>query len=94
MKKVAKCALKKNVWKRRKVTTEAKTGGIIVPNVLYGSETWEMNAGLRRKEDVFEMSYLRPIRGHHTMWDRMRNEDIRMGYGLKYKLSGGWISRS
>ena len=38
----------KNVWKRRKVMTEAKLGmynGIIVPSVLYGNETWEINAG-------------------------------------------------
>ena len=32
----------KNAWKRRKVTTEAKMSmynGIIVPSVLYGTET-------------------------------------------------------
>ena len=35
---------------------------------------------------VFEMSCLRPIRGV-TMWERMRNEHIRMGCGFTYKLS-------
>ena len=71
--------------------TEAKVGSmymynVIVPSVLQGSETWEINAGLRRKVDVFEMSCLIPIRGV-TMWDRMSNEDIEIGCGLKYKLS-------
>ena len=47
---------------------------------------WEINVGLRRKVDVFGMSCLRPITGV-TMCDRMRNEVIRMGYGLEYKLS-------
>ena len=36
--------------------------------------------------DAFEMSCLRSIRGV-TMWNRMINEYIRMGYGLKDKLS-------
>ena len=35
--------------------------GIIVPNVFYGSKTWEINAGLRVKVDDFEMSCLRQI---------------------------------
>ena len=46
----------KNVWRRRKITTEEKMGtynGKIVPSVLCGSETWEINAGLRRMLDVF-----------------------------------------
>ena len=60
--------------------------GIIVQSVLYGSDTLEINAGLRKKVDVFEMSCPRLISGF-TMWDKMRNEDIRRGCGLKYKLS-------
>ena len=31
--------------------------GMLGPNVSYGSETWEMNVGMRRKVDVFEISY-------------------------------------
>ena len=45
-----------------------------------------MNAGLRRKVAVLEMSCLRPNRGVY-MQDRMRSEDIRMGCGLKCRLS-------
>ena len=56
----------KNVWKRRKATTEAKMGmynGMIVLRVLHGSETWEMNVRLRCKVDGYVMSCLTPISG-------------------------------
>ena len=53
---------------------------------MYGSDTWDINVGLRKKVYVFEMSCLRPIKGV-TMWDKMRNVDIITGCGLKYKLS-------
>ena len=36
--------------------------GIVVQSVLYGSDTWDINAGLRKMVDVFEMSSLRPLR--------------------------------
>ena len=76
----------KNAWMRRKVTTGAnidRYDGIMILSVLYGSEAWEINAGLRRMVDVFEINCLRPIIGVN-MWDRMRNGDIRMGCGMNY----------
>ena len=79
----------KKVWRKRKVATEAKLGlynGIVVPSVLYGSETWEVNAGFGEKVDVFEMNCLRPIR-EFTMLVRKRNEDIRMRCDLRCKLN-------
>ena len=56
--------------------------GIVVPSVLYGSETWEMNAGLRQ---VFDMRCMIPVRVA-TARDSIRFEDIRKGCVLKYKL--------
>ena len=60
--------------------------GIVVPSVLYDSETCEINAKLRTKVEVFEMSCPRPIR-RVTLQDKMRYEDIITGCGLKYKMS-------
>ena len=48
------------------MTTETKMGmhnGIGVPSVLHGSDTWKINARLRKKVDDTEMSCLRPVRG-------------------------------
>ena len=41
----------------------AMYNGILVPSLLYGSETLEINAGLRKKVDAFEIHCLRPIKG-------------------------------
>ena len=47
--------------------------GTVVPSVLNGSMTWEINVGLRKLKKVgcFEKSSQRPIRGV-TVRDRMR----------------------
>ena len=38
----------RNVWKKRKVITKAKMGICMIDmSVLYDSETWEINGGLR-----------------------------------------------
>ena len=67
-----------------KMAKMAMCSGMVVPRVLYGSDTCKINAGLRKKVDVFEMSCLRPIRGV-TLQDKYRNENIGTGCGLKHK---------
>ena len=42
---------------------------------MHGSEKWEINAGLKKKVETFEMSHLKSIRGV-TVRDRMGNEDL------------------
>ncbi|WP_147453090.1 hypothetical protein [Xanthobacter tagetidis] len=50
--------------------------GVIVPTVLYGSETWGLREAERRKLNVFEMKYLRNMVGVKHR-DRVRNEEVR-----------------
>ena len=64
----------------------------IVPTVMFNSETWEINARLRRRVNVLIMSCLRPIRGV-TVKDRMRNNDNRPRSGLKNEFMRGGISQ-
>ena len=52
--------------------------GKVIPSVLYGNETWEINVGLRKNVDVIEMSCLRPVRGVNVKYI-MKNNDIRQG---------------
>ena len=56
----------KDVWERRKETTGANMdiyNGIVVLSILFGCETLEIYAGLRKKLNVLEICYLRSIRG-------------------------------
>ena len=60
--------------------------GVVVPTALYGSETWGLREEERRKLDVFEMGCLRSICGV-TLWDRVRNEEVRRRTQVERKLS-------
>ena len=54
----------KKVWNERNVTLEVKRElyeRIVVPTVMYGSETWAMRAEEKNKLDVTEMNCLRSI---------------------------------
>ena len=55
---------------------------IVVPGMLYGSETWAMSARDRSRLEVVEMKCLRSICGV-TRMDRLRNEYIRNRCDLK-----------
>ena len=60
----------KNAWNNRNVATEAEMkkvkgkqvmyNGTVVPSVLHDSEIWEINAGMRKRVNVFEMIYPKP----------------------------------
>ena len=49
---------------------------IVVPSMIYGSETWNMSASDRARLEVVEMKCLRGICGL-TRLERVRNVDIR-----------------
>ena len=55
---------------------------VVIPTVIYGSETWSLIAQDRRKIEVFEMIYLRNISGIRRV-DRVRNSVIRVRCGRK-----------
>ena len=54
---------------------------IVVPKVMYGSETWSLNAKDRNNLEVSEMKGLRSMCGV-SIRDRVRNVRIRERCGL------------
>lgn len=65
------------------MTTDAMKGmyeAIVVPTVLYGSETRVMNASNVSHVEALEMRCLRSMCGF-TKCDRLRNERIRQSTG-------------
>lgn len=78
------------VWKGRKISKEAKVGmfeSIVVPTMLYGSETWALKAEERRRIEVVELKCLRAICGV-TRYDRWRNDRVREVCGLRNRSMG------
>jgi hypothetical protein len=49
---------------------------LVIPTLLYGTETWTLTASQLRRLEAAEMRLLRPLVGH-TLLDHKRNEDIR-----------------
>ena len=50
--------------------------GIFLPTVLYGCETWSLNAREQKRVEVMEMKALRAVCGV-TWRDRVRNVEVR-----------------
>ena len=78
----------KSIWKGRNVSIEAKVGmfeSIVAPTVLYGCETWMLNARERQRVNVMEMKCLRSICNVRRI-DRVRNEIVRRRCGNKLSL--------
>ena len=48
---------------------------VVVPTVMYGSESWGMKVTERQKLNVFEMKCLRNMTGVSRL-DRVRNEVV------------------
>src|SRR5215469_4396078 len=68
----------REVWNRWGMSLGMKKRifeSIVVPKVMYGSESWCLNAKERSDMKVFEMKGLRSMCGI-TIWDRIRNERI------------------
>src|ERR1044072_9048509 len=69
----------REVWKKRKISKEIKKRMfecMCLPSVIYGCETWMINARMRRNLNVFEMKGLRAICKLRRI-DQIRNERIR-----------------
>ena len=79
----------KRMWSGRSVTVRVKRElyeRVVVPTVMYGSESWGMRVEERDKLDVAEMKCLRSMCGV-TRMDRVRNEVVRERVGVPEKLS-------
>ena len=67
------------LWKENMIFREVKRElyeRVVIPTVVYGSETWSLSAQERRKIEVFEMMCLRNICGLRRV-NRVRNALIR-----------------
>ena len=69
---------------RRDVTKLRVNNAMVVPTLLYGSETWTLQKRHRNKVQAMEMRYLRKI--GVTRLDRVPNEDIRRRMGVEAVL--------
>ena len=68
-----------NLWKENMISRELKREvyeRVVIPTMVYGSETWSLSAQERRKIEVFEMMCLRNIYGIRRV-DRVRNAIIK-----------------
>ena len=61
-------------------------GKVVVPTVLYGSESWGMKVTERQKLNVFKMKCLRSMTGVSQL-DRVRNEVVRARTGMRRELA-------
>ena len=59
---------------------------VVVPTVMYGSETWGMKVTEIQKLNVFEMKCLRSMAGVSRL-DRVRNEVVRARTGVRRELA-------
>ena len=79
----------KRMWNGRSVSLRVKRElyeRIVVPTVMYGSESWGMKAEERNKLDVAEMKCLRNM-CRVTRMDRLRNEVVRERVGVRENMS-------
>ena len=59
---------------------------VVLPTVMYGSESWGMKVTERQKLNVFEMECLRSMTGVSRL-DRVRNEVVRARTGVRRELA-------
>ena len=59
---------------------------VVVPMVMYGSDSWGMKVTERQKLNVFEMKCLRSMTGVSRL-DRVRNEVVRARTGVRRELA-------
>ena len=79
----------KRVWSGRSVNVRVKRElyeRVVVPTIMYGSESWGLRVEEREKLDVAEMKCLRSMCGV-TRMDRIRNEVVRDRVGVPERLS-------
>ena len=59
---------------------------VVVPTVIYGSESWGMKVTERQKLNVFEMKCLRSMTGVSRL-DKVRNEAVIAKAGVRRELA-------
>ena len=59
---------------------------VVLPTLMYGSESWGMKVTERQKLNVFEMKCLRSMTGVSRL-DRVRNEVVRARTGVRRELT-------
>ena len=64
----------------KKATKMRVYNAIMLPTMLYGSETWTVMKRHESRLGATEMAYLRRVEGV-TMMDRVRNADVREAVG-------------
>ena len=82
-------ALRRQVIERKELSKATKLrviNAMVVPTLLYGSETWTLQKRHRSKIQAMEMRYLRRIEGVSRL-DRIPNEDIRRRLGVEAVLA-------
>ncbi len=90
------------VMKGRNVSVVVKKGirnSVILPTLLYASETWTWNAAQQSRIRAVAISYLRGAPGV-SRWDRESNEDTYGKFGMSEATAGvdcgvvEWVKRS
>ena len=79
----------KGVMKNRELGMNVKKvlyEKVVVPTVMYGSESWGMKVTERQKLNVFGMKCLRSMTGVSQL-DRVRNEVVRARTGVRRELA-------
>ena len=82
-------ALRRQVIERKELSKATKLrviNAMVVPTLLYGSETWTLQKRHRSKIQAMEMRYLRKVEGV-TRLDRVSNEDFRRKLGVEAVLA-------
>ena len=81
--------MRRQVIERKELSKATKLrviNAMVVPTLLYGSETWTLQKRHRSKIQAMEMRYLRKVEGV-TRLDRVLNEDIRRRLGVEAMLA-------
>ena len=76
------------LWKNKVISREVKLEiyeRVVIPTVVYGSETWSLSAQERSRIEVFEMMCLRNICGLRRV-GRVRNIIIRERCGCELSV--------
>ena len=84
-------ALRRQVIERKELSKTTKLrviNAMVVPTLLYGSESWTLQKRHRSKIQAMEMRYLRKIEGV-TRLHRVPNEDTRRRLGAEAVLAVG-----
>nr|CAH7739892.1 unnamed protein product [Callosobruchus chinensis] len=78
-------ALNRSCFSKRELSIKTKLKvykTLVLPVLLWGSESWVLSKRMKQQLQTMEMKFLRRIKGV-TRADRIRNEDIRKELGIE-----------